>query len=77
MKIPRNSLDRLSDNEIMAIAAEGAHSLDRRELESALRHSLRSPPKECKPGHFAKLTSYNKSPKTFNSAQRSLNPSDA
>ena len=47
--------DRLTDNEMMAIAAKGARSHDRRELESALRHAMRSPLKKYKPGRFASL----------------------
>ena len=51
--------DRLNDDEMMAIAAEGARDHEQRELESALRHSLRSPLKKYKPGHFASLASRN------------------
>jgi hypothetical protein len=53
---------RLSDDEMMAIAAKGARMLDERELESALRHSLRSPLKKYKPGHFAKLANEQRHP---------------
>lgn len=35
--------DRLSDDEMMEIAAEGAQALDQRELEKALHCSLHSP----------------------------------
>jgi Arc/MetJ family transcription regulator len=48
---------RLSDDEMMTIAAKGARVLDERELESALRHSLRSPLKKYKLGHFTNLAS--------------------
>jgi Zn-finger nucleic acid-binding protein len=54
--------DHLSNDEIMAIAVEGARSLDRRELESALRHSLRSPVKKYKRSHFAKLANEQRHP---------------
>jgi hypothetical protein len=49
--------NHLNDDEMMTIAAKGARALDERELESALRYSLRSPLKKCKPGHFAKIAS--------------------
>jgi hypothetical protein len=48
--------DRLSDDEMMGIAAEGARALDWREMESALRHSLRGWSK-YKPGYFVSLAS--------------------
>ena len=52
----QNTLDdRLTDDGMMAIAAKGARALDERELESALRHSLRSPLKKYTRGHFAAL----------------------
>jgi hypothetical protein len=47
--------DRLSDEAMMEIAAEGARAFDLRELELALRHSLWSPLKKYKPSHFAAL----------------------
>jgi hypothetical protein len=53
--------DHLSNDEILAIAAKGARALDERELESALRHSLRSPLKKYKNGHFAALARRKKS----------------
>ena len=43
---------RLNDDEMMAIAAEGARAQERRELESALRHSLRSPLKKIQARPF-------------------------
>ena len=51
--------DRLNDDEMMAIAAEGARAQEQLELESAMRHSLRSPLKKYKSGHFAALASRN------------------
>ena len=51
--------DRLNDDEMMEIAAEGARAQEQQELESALRHSLRSPLKIYKPGHSASLASQN------------------
>jgi hypothetical protein len=46
---------RSRDDEMMAIAPNGARTLDERELESDLRRSLRGPLKKHKPGHFAAL----------------------
>jgi hypothetical protein len=53
--------NRFSDEEMMAIAANGTRALDERELESALRHSLRGPLKKYKNGHFAALARCKKS----------------
>jgi hypothetical protein len=50
---------RLEDDEMLALTTEDSQANDQRKLEAALRHSLRSPLKKYKPGHFASLTSRN------------------